>query len=128
MISRALTIAAACSYAASCTLGIGVATGRLRTGRARWVHHALYIATAGTTTAATIALLAERGAEGAVLAPALAPLAAIPYAGTRGWRHPLLAASVAPFLGAALAVTTRPRPPRTTERGARRGRPVRGAR
>ena len=127
MIARALTIAAACSYAASCTLGIGVATGRLRTGRARWVHHALYISTAGSTAAATVALVAERGARGAVLAPALVPLAAIPYAGTRGWRHPSLAASVAPFLAAALTVVARPRPARTTERRGR-ARAGRGAR
>ncbi|QNO38233.1 hypothetical protein H4J02_04190 [Protaetiibacter sp. SSC-01] len=125
MIARALTIAAACSYVASCTLGLGVATGRLRTGRARWVHHALYISTAGTTTAATVALVAERGARGTVLAPALVPLAAIPYAGTRGWRHPALAASVGPFIAAALALVARPAPRKT--RGGRRARPRRGA-
>lgn len=126
MISRALTIAAACSYLASCTLGLGVATGRLHTGRARWLHHALYISTAGTATAAAVALVAERGRRGAVLAPALAPLAAIPYAGTRGWRHPALAASVGPFIAAALAVVARP-VSATTTRGGRRARPGRGA-
>lgn len=127
MISRALTIAAACSYLASCTLGLGVATGRWRTGRAHWLHHALYISTAGTTAAATVALVAERGRRGAVLAPALAPLAAIPYAGTRGWRHPALAAAVGPFLAAALAVVARPAPAQTS-RGGRRARSGRGAR
>ncbi|WP_193726429.1 hypothetical protein [Protaetiibacter intestinalis] len=103
-----LTTAAAVSYLASCTLGIGVATGRLRTGRAHWVHHALYISTAGTTAAATAALAAERGADAALLAPALVPLAAIPFAGTHGARHPALAASVGPFVVAALVAVWRP--------------------
>lgn len=125
MTARVLTIAAACSYAASCTLGIGVATGRFRTGRAHWLHHALYISTAATTSAAAVALVAERGRAGAVLVPALVPLAVIPVAGTHGWRHPALAASVGPFLAAALAVALRGRPPERGGRSARRGRGTR---
>jgi hypothetical protein len=108
---------AAVSYAANCALGLAVASGRLRTGRARWVHHALYINTAASTTAATVALVAERGRAGAAVAPALIPLAAIPYAGTRGWRHPALAASIAPFIVAGLIVAwRRPATRRTTRR------------
>jgi len=112
MMARALATYATVAYAANCALGLAVASGRLRTGRARWVHHALYINTAASTAATTAALVAERGREGAVIAPALVPLAAIPYAGTRGWRHPALAASIAPFLVAGLIVAWR-RPARS---------------
>jgi hypothetical protein len=107
MSARLAATYAAVSYAANCALGLAVASGRLRTGRARWVHHALYINTAASTTAATVALIAERGRAGAVVAPALVPLAAIPYAGTRGWRHPALAVSIAPFIVAGLVVAWR---------------------
>lgn len=114
MTARTLATYAAVAYAANCALGLAVASGRLRTGRARWVHHALYVNTAAATVATTAALIAERGAAGAVVAPALVPLAAIPYAGTRGWRHPAIAASIGPFLVAALAVAFRR--PRTAQR------------
>lgn len=118
--ARVLATLAACSYAASCALGVGVASGRLRTGRAHWVHHALYVSTTATAAAATTALVAERGRAGAVAAPALVPLALIPFAGTRGWRHPALAVAVAPFTIAALVVAWTPHD--------RRGRGRKGAR
>jgi hypothetical protein len=107
MIARVLTAVAGVSYLASCALGAGVASGRVRTGRARWVHHALYISTAGTTTAAAVALVAEHGPRGLVMAPVIVPLAAIPFAGTRGRRHPAIAATIAPFLLAGLLVARR---------------------
>lgn len=119
MIARVLTTYAAASYLANCALGIGVATGRVRTGRAHWVHHALYINTAASMAAATAALIAERGARGAVGAPALVPLALIPFAGTHGPRHPAIASSIAPFVLAALAVAWRPA--RGTRRHSRKG-------
>lgn len=110
MIERALTTAAAVSYTANCALGVGVATGRIRTGRAHWVHHALYICTATLTGGSVLALLVRRRRAGVVLAPALVPLAAIPFAGTRGSRHPAIAVSIAPFLaGALLRVWRTPR-------------------
>lgn len=115
MIARALATYAAVSYAVNCGLGLAVASGRLRTGRARWVHHALYVNTAVSTAATAAALVGERGRAGVVVAPALVPLAAIPYAGTRGWRHPALAASIGPFLVAALVVAWR-RPGRPASR------------
>ena len=40
-------------------------------------------------------------AAAATLAPALVPLAVIPYAGTHTRRHPLIALSAAPFIAAA---------------------------
>ena len=93
---------AAASYLASCALGTGVATGRLRTGRARWVHHALYVSTASLTGVALGAAVLGRRRSGWWLLPAVLPLAAVPYAGTRSNRHVLVAASAAPFYAAAL--------------------------
>ncbi|MGN6272472.1 MAG: hypothetical protein ACTHMQ_05210 [Protaetiibacter sp.] len=121
MIARLAATYAAVSYAANCALGLAVASGRVRTGRAHWVHHALYINTAASTTVATAVLVAERGARGAVIAPALVPLAAIPYAGTHGRRHPALAVSIAPFIVAGLLVAWR-RPTATRSSRSRRRR------
>jgi len=121
MTARVAATYAAVAYAANCALGLAVASGRLRMGRARWVHHALYINTAAATAVTTAALVAERGKAGSVVAPALVPLAVIPYAGTRGWRHPALAASIGPFLAAALVVAwRRPTPTRAGARTKRR--------
>ena len=104
---RALVRVAAGGYLASCALGTGVATGRLRTGRARWVHHALYISTASLTGVALGATLLARHRSGWWLLPAVLPLAVVPYAGTRSRRHVLVAVSAAPFYAAAVAAERR---------------------
>ena len=106
-LARRLLHTAAGSYLASCALGTGVATGVLRTGRARWLHHALYVSTAGLTAVALAAAGSERRRAGWWLLPAAVPLAAVPYAGTRSRRHVLVAASAAPFYVAALAADRR---------------------
>ncbi len=106
-LARPLLRAAGGSYLASCALGTGVATGVLRTGRARWVHHALYISTASLTALALAAAAQERSRAGGWLAPVVVPLAVVPYAGTRSWRHWAVAASAAPFYLAALAADRR---------------------
>lgn len=102
-------IAAGC-YAANCALGTSVALRLIDTKRFRWVHHALFIATAATTALAVSsawwAVPRDRARRAAIaMAPASVPLAIIPYAGTRGRGHPLIALSAAPFfvLGAALS-------------------------
>lgn len=100
--ARGLLRAAGCSYLASCTLGTGVATGLFTTGRARWVHHALYISTASLTALALAAGALGRRRAAWWLLPAVVPLAVVPYAGTRSRRHILVAASAAPFYAAAL--------------------------
>lgn len=46
-----LTTAACISYAANVTLGFGVATKLVDTGKAKWVHHGLYISTLALTGA-----------------------------------------------------------------------------
>jgi hypothetical protein len=100
-----LFTAASASYLASCGLGLGVRTGVLRAGRARRLHHALYVSTSALALAAAAATLRDGDADGAgrALLPAALPLALIPYASARSWRHPALAASAGPFFAGALA-------------------------
>jgi hypothetical protein len=104
-VTRWLFTAASASYLASCGLGLGVHSGLLRTGRARWLHHALYVSTSALTLAAAAATLRDRDAcrAGRTLLPAAVPLAVIPFLSARSWRHPALAASAAPFFAGALA-------------------------
>ena len=102
--------AAAASYAANCALGTAVATGAVRTGRWHWIHHALYIATSSLTAAAFLALLRSEPRAAAALSPAAVPLAVVPFAGTRGRRHPAIALAAAPFVLAGLVVSRRPSP------------------
>src|SRR5436305_5998510 len=77
--ARVLARLAIGSYGASCLLGIAVASRSLRLGRARWLHHALYVVTATTATAAASSALWTRSVPGAALLPALVPLALVPY-------------------------------------------------
>jgi hypothetical protein len=102
VVARTVLRAAGVSYLASCALGTGVATGLFTTGRAHWVHHALYVSTASLTTVAVAAAGLGRRRAGWWLLPALVPLAVVPYAGTRSRRHILVAAAAAPFYAAAL--------------------------
>lgn len=102
-------LASAC-WAANAALGASVGAGLVHTGRFRWIHHALYIATTSTTALATVASAcsnsAPRRAAARALAPALLPLAALPYVGTPAQGHPrrhaLAALSAAPFYATAL--------------------------
>jgi hypothetical protein len=90
------------SYAANVVLGVATATRIVDTSRIRWVHHALYLLTATVTAAAVVG--GFRSGRGRRLAPALVPLAVIPYAGTHTRRHYLVAASAAPFYALAALV------------------------
>ncbi|MBF4463036.1 MULTISPECIES: hypothetical protein [unclassified Rathayibacter] len=94
--------AAAVSYSANCALGVAVAAGVVRTGRWHWIHHALYICTSMLTAAAFVTLRRSDPGAAWALAPAAVPLAVIPFAGTRGRRHPAIALAAAPFVVAAL--------------------------
>lgn len=108
-----LFVAATVAYAANAALGTAVAAKVVDTRGFRWVHHALYIATCLTTAASISAAfwarpkIATRRAA-ATLAPAVAPLAAIPYLGTHTRRHPLVALVAAPFVVAGLVVSRIP--------------------
>jgi hypothetical protein len=103
MGAKTLIGVAAGSYAANVALGVATATRLVDTSRFRWLHHALYIVTASLTVAAVAGN--RRRSAGRRLAPALLPLAVIPYAGSHGRRHYLVAASAAPFY--ALAASRR---------------------
>ncbi|MFJ2503333.1 hypothetical protein [Microbacterium sp. NPDC087592] len=108
-----LFLVATTAYAANCALGASVAARLIDTSRFRWLHHALYIVTCATVAAATVVgwsrgpRTAARRAALALL-PAAAPLAAIPYLGSHGRRHPLVALAAAPFIVAGLVVSLRP--------------------
>lgn len=79
--TRALGLAATAAYAANCALGTAVEKGVVDTSRDRRPHHALYVVTATLTVAAVFAGLVRRSPVGLVLAPALLPLAVLPFVG-----------------------------------------------
>lgn len=94
--------AAGSAYLLNCLLGTSVALRLIDTRGYRWVHHALYIATCVLSLAAASSAGWARPRRTArqsalLLVPAAAPLAAIPYLGTRGSRHPVVALAAAPF-------------------------------
>lgn len=98
---------AAGAYAANVALGSAVAAKLIDTSGFRWLHHAIYVATCVAAAAAFSALVWGRPRHASrraalVLAPAAAPLAAIPYLGTHSRRHPLVALAAAPFIVAGL--------------------------
>lgn len=109
-----LFLAATIAYGANVALGSAVAARLIDTRDLRWLHHALYIATCTTTASALAAgflwARPRRASRRAalVLLPAAAPLAAIPYLGSRSIRHPLVALTAAPFIVAGLVRANRP--------------------
>jgi hypothetical protein len=102
-----LIVAASVSYLVNCALGSAVAIGAVRTGRWGWTHHAVYITTSILTAAAAVALVSRHRRGGLAVLPALVPLAVIPFAGTRGARHPTIALAAAPFFAASVVQTLR---------------------
>ncbi|MBD8012249.1 hypothetical protein BFN01_00490 [Microbacterium sp. AR7-10] len=105
-VSAAFLASGLC-YTANCALGAAVATRIIDTRRFRWVHHALYIATVSTTILALIVGVRSDRRAALALAPALAPLAVIPYAGTHTRRHPVIALTAAPFIAAGVFTSRR---------------------
>ncbi|MCY1136435.1 hypothetical protein OWR29_00380 [Actinoplanes sp. Pm04-4] len=101
-MTRTLVTAAATSYVVNAAFGTAVAAGVVDNSRIRWVHHALFTATASLTVIAVAAGVLERRPAGLALLPALGPLAVLPYAGGRLRRHAVLAGSAAPAYAAAL--------------------------
>jgi hypothetical protein len=102
-VATALVRLAIASYAANCLLGVAVATRTLRLGRARWLHHALYVVTATTATAAASSAVWARSLPGAALLPGLVPLALVPYRSATVPRHVVAATAAAPAYVAATA-------------------------
>jgi hypothetical protein len=105
-VAGVLVRVAIASYAASCLLGVAVATRTVRLGRARRLHHAFYVSTA--TTAAASSALWARSLPGAALLPALVPLALVPYRSPTVSRHVVAATAAAPAYVAAGAALLGP--------------------
>lgn len=103
----AVSLAAGC-YAANVALGLSVAAGLVNTSNARWVHHALFIATA-TTTGAALAVATARGDRSAfALLPAAGALVLLQRRGSRPLsRHSRTAMLAAPSYAAALCLARR---------------------
>lgn len=100
--TRTLVAIAATAYAANCALGAAVELGLVDTSRNRRPHHLMYIVTSTLTVAAVLTGLARRSAPGVVLAPALLPLAVLPYVGHSG--HVGAAGAAAPWYVGGLLV------------------------
>jgi hypothetical protein len=78
-------IAVGGALAASSLLGIGVRTGRIRLGRQRWLHHALYAASLAAASGATIVVRSGERSTWPVAAATLGVLLtlATTHGGTR---------------------------------------------
>lgn len=107
--SRRLVTAAAASYAMNAAFGTAVAVGVVDNTRIRWVHHALFVATATLTAIALTLSAVERRPVGLALASAAVPLVALPYAGGRVRRHAGVAGIAAPAYATALVLAWRGR-------------------
>ncbi|MGB4777038.1 hypothetical protein [Microbacterium sp.] len=105
--SRALITAAAAGYATNVAFGTAVATRVIDNSRIRWVHHALFIATATLTALGLTAGAIGRHPAGLTLVPAAGLLATLPYAGGGTRRHALVASLAAPAFATALALVWR---------------------
>lgn len=103
-----LLVAAAGAYAANCALGGAVALRLLDTSGYRWLHHAVFTATAGLTGLAAADLLRRRDPRFLRLAPVVVPLSLVPRVSARTRGHVLLAAGMAPAYLAALLPSDRP--------------------
>lgn len=98
-----LLTAAVTGYLTNCALGTAVATHVLDTSGFRWVHHAVYVATAVLTAAAGAELALRRDRAFFRLLPVAVPLVAIPTVSARSRWHPVIAATAAPAYLATLA-------------------------
>ncbi|MFP7761446.1 hypothetical protein [Marisediminicola sp. LYQ85] len=116
MSSAPLFVAALTSYAANCALGSSVALKLVDSSGFRWVHHALYVSTFALAGAAIVsgavrggrARGGARGPAAAVaLAPAVVPLALIPFLGSRSRKHVAVSLSAAPFFVAGVVRSRR---------------------
>jgi hypothetical protein len=103
------------AYLLTCGVGLGVRRGVLRTDRARWVHHVLFVVTAASSALAVVALAAARDRAAALaLLPAGLPFARLTRVSARTGPHARTAQAAAPAYAAAWAL----------HRSARAARPV----
>lgn len=102
--------AAAGAFLCNCAVGIRAVRAPLPP-RARWVHHALYVATSALTVGALGRATAARHSAAIPLAIAAIPLALLPRLPGRSWAHAAAAAACAPGFGVALGLALRSRRP-----------------
>lgn len=105
--TEALVTAATASYATNVAFGVAVAAGVIDNQGIRWVHHALFVATASLTAIAITAAAIQRRPAGLALVVAAGPLAVLPYAGGTRRRHAAVAGAAAPSFLAALIISRR---------------------
>jgi hypothetical protein len=90
------------AYLLTCGVGLGVRRGVLRTDRARWVHHVLFVATAASSVLAVVELAAGRDRAAALaLLPVALPFARLTRVSARTGPHARTALAAAPAYGAA---------------------------
>lgn len=122
-VPAVMSVSATTAYALTASLGAGVATRVIDTSRARWLHHAMFIATTTLTVAAIVASALpqrRRGTRaGLWLGPTLLPLAILPRVDARTRAHPMIAGSAAPFHVAATISVARCAPTPATRKGGR---------
>jgi hypothetical protein len=109
MISLAHAGAGAALMASS-VLGIGVRTGRLELGRARWLHHALYATSLATAAGAAVVDARGRQPTWPAAAATLSVLAVLPR--TQGGSGPHVAVAIAAsavYAAGTVAAQRRPR-------------------
>jgi len=99
--------AATSAYVLTCGVGLAVRRGLLRTDRARWVHHALFVSTAATTALAVAALATTRDRAALALAASAVPFIALTRVPARTGPHARVALSAAPAYAAAWLVVDR---------------------
>jgi hypothetical protein len=109
LAARALITASAAAYVCNVAFGTAVARGFVDNSRIRWVHHALFIATATLTAAALVVGAVRRRPSWWSLLPAAPPLAVLPYAGGRLARHTSIASVAGPAYLTSLVLSWRRR-------------------
>jgi hypothetical protein len=98
------------AYLLTCGVGLGVRRGVLRTERARWVHHLLFVVTAASSALAVVALTAARQRAAALaLLPVAVPFARLTRISARTGPHARTALAAAPAYAAAWSLLGRPR-------------------
>jgi hypothetical protein len=95
-------VVATSAYLLTCGVGLGVRRGVLRTERARWVHHLLFVVTAASSALAVVALTAARQRAAALaLLPVALPFARLTRISARTGPHARTALAAAPAYPAA---------------------------
>jgi hypothetical protein len=94
------------AYLVTCGVGLGVRRGVLRTERARWVHHLLFVLTAASSA---LAVVARQRVAALALLPVAVPFARLTRISARTGPHARTALAAAPAYAAAWSLLGRAR-------------------